>query len=336
MTLVILVASVGVAAVTAYVLLAGADFGGGIWDLAARGPRKEAQRNAIAAAMGPVWEANHVWIIFLIVLLFTAFPVGFGALSTALAMPFTFAMIGIVLRGAAFAFRAHARDAAGAQAAWGRVFGAASVITPFVLGMCVGAVASGRIHVSDGTVTSGFWSPWLGPFPIVCGALALALCAYLAAVYLTMETEGELREDFRRRALGAAVAVAVIATVALPLAHQDAPLVWGNLFWGPATPLIAGAIAISLVSVGAMWQRRFALARITAAVEVAAILWGWTTAQYPYLIVPDVRLAAVAAPDVTLVSFLIATLVGMLLLLPALWLLFAVFKGRNPTVGPEH
>ncbi len=336
MSLVITAGTVGVLAVTAYALLGGADFGGGIWDLAARGPRKEAQRAAIATAMGPVWEANHVWLIFLIVLLFTAFPGGFGALSTALYMPFTFALAGIVLRGAAFAFRAHARDAAGAQARWGRAFGAASVVTPFFLGSAAGAVASGRIRVVDGQVTSGFWRPWLGPFPLVCGALALALCTYLAAVYLTVETTGALRADFRRRALVAGGAVAAIATVALPLARIDAPIVWGELTGGWATPLIGGAIAISLVSLGALLLHRYQLARIAAVAEVALILWGWTTAQYPYLIVPDIRLGSAAAPAATIRAFLISAGVGMVLLLPALALLFAVFKGKNPTVKPDR
>jgi cytochrome d ubiquinol oxidase subunit II len=336
MALVIAVATVGVLAVTAYALLGGADFGGGIWDLAARGPRKEAQRSAIATAMGPVWEANHVWLIFLIVLLFTAFPGGFGALSTALYMPFTFALLGIVLRGAAFAFRAHARDAAGAQARWGRTFGAASVITPFFLGTAVGAVGSGRVAVLDGHVTSGFWRPWLGPFPLACGALALALCAYLAAVYLTVETDGALQEDFRRRALIAGGAVAGIATIALPLARVDAPAVWDGLAGGRATPLIAGAIVISLASLGALLLRRYPLARVTSVAEVALILWGWTTAQYPYLIVPDVRLADAAAPPATLTAFLVSAAAGMALLLPALWLLFAVFKGKNPAVEPDR
>jgi cytochrome bd ubiquinol oxidase subunit II len=336
MSLIIVAASVGVLAVTAYAVLGGADFGGGIWDLAAAGPRKEAQRAAIATAMGPVWEANHVWLIFLIVLLFTAFPGGFGALSTALYMPFTFALVGIVLRGAAFAFRAHARDAAGAQARWGRTFGAASVITPFFLGTAVGAVASGRITVRDGQVTSGFWHPWLGPFPLVCGALALALCSYLAAVYLTVETTGALREDFRRRALAAGGAVAVIGTIALPLARIDAPTVWDELAGGRSTPLILGAIAVSLGSLGALLARRYQLARITSVAEVALILWGWTTAQYPYLIVPDVRLAAAAAPSATLAGFLLSAAVGMVLLLPALWLLFSVFKGKNPAVESGH
>jgi len=335
MTLVIPVAVLGVVAVTAYALLGGADFGGGIWDIAARGPCKEAQRAAIARAIGPVWEANHVWVIFLIVLLFTAFPAGFGILSTALYMPFTFALIGIVLRGAAFAFRAHARDAAGAQAAWGHVFGAASVITPFFLGAAVGAVASGHITVREGVVTSGFWQPWLGPFPLACGALALALCAYLAATYLTVETTGALREDFRRRALVAGGAVATIATIALPLARRDATYLWNEVTGGRATPLVAGAIAVSLLSLGALVTRHFQIARIAAAGEVTLILWGWAAAQYPYLVVPDVPLAGVAASPAMLQAFLIGAAGGMALLVPALWLLFAILKGQNPAVPAE-
>ena len=146
-------------------------------------------------------EANHVWLIFVIVLLFTAFPAAYAILSVALFVPFHLVLGGIVLRGAAFVFRAHGAVAVGAPQAWGSVFGAASAFTPFLLGACLGAISTGRIRLIDGQVATDPFSPWLAPFALACGALALALCAYLAAVYLTLETDGALRMDFQRRAL---------------------------------------------------------------------------------------------------------------------------------------
>jgi cytochrome d ubiquinol oxidase subunit II len=168
-------------------VLGGADFGGGVWDLFAGGPRRDEQREAIAHAMGPVWEANHVWLIFVIVLLFTAFPPAFAALSVGLFGLFHFVLVGVTLRGAAFVFRGPEVGDRGAGH-WGTVFGVASVITPVLLGMAVGAVSAGSLRVQGGQVQIGGATPWLAPISLVIGALALALCAYLAAVYLTVET----------------------------------------------------------------------------------------------------------------------------------------------------
>ncbi|TME20238.1 MAG: cytochrome d ubiquinol oxidase subunit II, partial [Chloroflexi bacterium] len=169
---------------TAYAVLAGADFGGGLWDLLAIGPRAADQRQAIAEAMGPVWEANHVWLIFMIVGLFTAFPSTFGILALALYLPLTIAMTGIVLRGAAFAFRGHAQEAAGPLSPWGAIFGAASSITPFFLGTAAAAVVSGSIKVTGGRLASDFTAGWATPYGGLVGAFAVAICAYLAATYL--------------------------------------------------------------------------------------------------------------------------------------------------------
>src|SRR5215472_9118977 len=169
---------------TVYAVLAGADFGGGVWDALAWGPRARRQRLAIATAMGPVWEANHVWLIFLIVGLFTA-------LAVALYVPFTVAMIGIVLRGAAFAFRAHGREAVGRLEPWGVVFGAASVVTPAFLGAAAAAVASGAIRVAGGQVTSGPFAGWTTALAADLALLSVSICAYLAATYLMVEAQDE-------------------------------------------------------------------------------------------------------------------------------------------------
>src|ERR1700704_5548828 len=212
-------------ALTAYAVLAGADFGGGVWDLFARGPRAHEQRNAVAEAMGPVWEANHVWLIFMITGLFTAFPITFGVLALALYIPFTIALIGIVFRGASFAFRAHGREAVGPLSPWGVVFGVASIVTPFFLGTAVAAVASGSVHAPNGQLASGFLDGWTTPLAIVLGLFALAMCAYLAATYLMVENENRpaLLGDFRRRAIAAALASGVLALLALAVSFLDGP-----------------------------------------------------------------------------------------------------------------
>ncbi len=326
---------VALGTLVAYAVLAGADFGGGVWDLFARGPRARKQRAAIATAMGPVWEANHVWLIFLIVLLFTCFPAAFAALSVAFFAPFHLVLLGVVLRGAAFVFRAHGHAAIGARLSWGHVFGGASVITPFLLGVCLGAVSNGRIRVESGRVAPEAAWAWLDPLALAIGALALALCAYLAAVYLTLETEGELRGDFRRRALGAWLAAGLISIGTLLLTYVEAPRLWTGLTSLRAAPVVAGGILLAPLSALAMWRHRFATARALAVGQVILLVVGWALAQWPYIIYPDVTVIDSAAPAPTL-RFVLWTLVpGMGLLLPSLWLLFVVFKGRNPASAPD-
>ncbi|HEX8539603.1 MAG TPA: cytochrome d ubiquinol oxidase subunit II, partial [Cystobacter sp.] len=208
----LLLGGVLVAALILYALFGGADFGGGVWDLLASGPRQARQRELIARALGPVWEVNHVWLILAVVILFSAFPRAFAALSVALHVPLTLLLLGIIFRGTAFTFRTYDARGDAVQRRWGLVFSMASVLSPALLGMCVGAVVSGDIRVQGLTVVSGFFSAWLSPFALAVGALALCLFAFLAAVYLTAETrEPGLQEDFRKRALGAGVAVFLAA-----------------------------------------------------------------------------------------------------------------------------
>ena len=172
---------------TLYVLLGGADFGGGRVGPTGARASAERERSLISSAIGPVWEANHVWLIFVVTILFAAFPIAFAALSVALYVPFGIAIAGIVMRGAAFAFRTYGEPDTGWQRVWTRVFGIASLVTPFVLGMCAAAIASGRIRISDGIVHADLVGVWTGPLSWVAGFLSLAMCAYLAAVYLTVE-----------------------------------------------------------------------------------------------------------------------------------------------------
>ena len=317
---------------TLYVLLAGADFGGGVWDLFASGVRAQEQRALISAAIGPVWEANHVWLIFVLTGLLSAFPTVFADLSVALYLPFSLALVGIVLRGSAFAFRSHGEPDSPWQRSWTRVFGIASLVTPFVLGAAAGSIASGRIRVVDGEVRAGLLSSWTSPLSLFAGLFALTICAYLAATYLTVEAvergEHELERDFQGRALVAGVLAGVLAAVGLVLVNSEAPVLWdgmresGLLF--AALSAIAGVG--SLISVR---TRRYRLARAGAVTAVASVLFGWGVAQWPYLIVPDVTVTSAAAPDATLRVVVVGFAIGGAVLAPSLFLLFRIFK-REP------
>ena len=316
-------------ALTAYVLLGGADFGGGVWDLFATGERRERQRELVAHAIGPVWEANHVWLILVVVLLFTCFPPVFSRLAIALHIPLTLILLGIVLRGSAFTFRSYGGDDEPVQRRWGRLFASASLITPLLLGVGVGSVAGGRVRPPTGSgFVADYIMPWLSPFTASVGVLTLVLFAFLAAVYLTVEAgEDALREDFRRRALAAGGLAFVVAMTTLALAWREAPLVWAGLVASPrAIPvhLLTGVCAVT--ALWALWRRRYLVARGFAAAQVVLILWGWALAQYPWLLPPDLAIRDAAAPPITL-KLTIGTLgLGALVLFPSLAYLFRVFK----------
>jgi cytochrome d ubiquinol oxidase subunit II len=338
MTLALLCAMLVWFALIAYGVLGGADFGGGIWDLLASGGTANRQREAIANAMGPVWEANNVWLIFVIVGAFTAFPVVFSSLSVALNIPLTLALIGIVLRGSAFVFRAHAAYSVQIQTIWGRVFSAASIITPFLLGMCAAAIADGGIRVHNGTVQGAAWHAYLTPFALFCGAFALSLSACLAATYLAVEAMGaqdqELADIFRWRAILAGGVAAVVGGLTLALASGDAPYLWHGLTHR-ALIFTIGAMLIGLATAFTLLTGRFQAARLLLMGEIGAILVAWAVAQAPYLIVPDVTIANAASPAPTLSAFLITSVLGLLLLVPSLALLFTVFKGSNPAASKQ-
>jgi cytochrome d ubiquinol oxidase subunit II len=326
-----LVAGILWLSLTAYAVLAGADFGGGVWDLFARGQRAAAQRAAVAQAMGPVWEANHVWLIFMIVGLFTAFPVTFGVLSLALYFPLSIALFGIVFRGASFAFRAHGRSVVGPPTPWGVVFGVASVVTPIFLGTAAAAVASGSIRAAHDELSSGFLDGWTSLLAVVIGLFALSMCAYLAATYLMVENEHrpELLGDFRRRAIAAALASGFLALIALPIAAYEGPRLLQSLT-GRGLPLFVLALLNGPLALWAVWRSRPRMARGAVIAQVVLVLWAWAVGQWPYLVPPDLTISATAAPPATLTAFLVVIGIGGLLLLPSLWLLFRVFKASNP------
>ena len=325
---VMLLAAALVISLTFYALLGGADYGGGVWDLLAAGPTTERQRATIARAIGPVWEANHVWLIVAIVILFSGFPRAFAAVSTYLHIPLLIVLVGIVLRGSAFVFRAYGSSGPRQRQLWGRIFGAASTVTPFFLGVIVGAIVEGRLPARpDGAFASIFIIPWLTTFSLAVGLFTLALCAYLAAVYLTLETRDiEERAAFRSRALASGIIVGVLAAGVLVLAGADLRRELVASSW--ALPLHVATGSSAVASLVLLWRGGFRLARLTAATQVSLILWGCALAQYPFAIRPHLTLGAAAAPENVRILVLQILAIGAILLLPCLLYLFRLFGPR--------
>jgi len=312
---------------TAYVLFGGADFGGGVWDLIAGNPaRGRSQRALIEHTIGPVWETNHVWLIFVIVLMWTGIPSVFAAIASTLYIPLTLAALGIIARGAAFAFR-KASTELWQQRLFGATFAFSSVFTPFFLGTVAGAVASGR--VPPGIAEGDLISSWLNPTSLASGTLAVGTAAYLAAVYLTRDAQragdNALTETFRRRALIAGLLVGGLSAAGLLVLRADAPQLFTQLTSGTALPLLALSITAGVASLILLWRRRYLAVRITAALTVTGLLWGWGVGQYPRLL-PGVSLEEAAATDTVLAARLGALAAGALLLLPSLWWLYATFQ----------
>ena len=329
-------------ALIAYAVLGGADFGAGFWDLLYIGNKDVSKRRHefINHALGPVWEANHVWLIFLIVGLFTAFPSVFSTLSIVLFLPFTLALIGIVLRGAAFIFRVYGtRSGKFGAVIWGGVFSFASIITPFFLGASAAAVASGRIRVTSAPVQADMTgSTWLTPFAIVVGLMAVALCAVLSSVYLSVEAkqaqDKELEDMFRQRAIIAGAVTAVLGALGLILSTSEDPLLWQGLL-GHAIPVVIATMIVGLATAAALFTRHYRIARVLVIIETAGLLGSWGISQLPYLIPPDVTVESAANSQSVLEVLLIGTIIGMVLLLPSLYYLFSVFKLPYPAPGKE-
>lgn len=336
------VAGTMVLSLNAYVLLGGADFGGGVWDLLARGKNRDEQRSLIAEAIGPIWEANHVWLILVVVLCFTCFPRVFAHLATELHVPITLMLVGIVLRGSAFTFRTYDSKADAVQRRWGRIFSIASVATPVLLGLCLGAVASGAVPMNAEhrgiDFTTRFIAPWLGsPFGWSVGVLTLLLFAFLAAVYLTVEaTDVALRARFRRDALQAQGALFVAGAATLLFAQRDAPVLYRGLTSGSvatAMHIVTGIAAVSAVA--ALLKGRYRIAQVAAAAQASFIVWGWAWSQFPYMIPPDRTITELAATRVMLTLTLSALAIGTAVLLPSFVYLFWVFK-RGGKAFDEH
>jgi cytochrome d ubiquinol oxidase subunit II len=318
--------------VTFYALLGGADFGAGFWDLFAGGARRGwAQRELIEHSIGPVWEANHVWLIFALVVLWTGFPPVFAAVMSTMIIPLTLAAFGVIMRGSAFAFR-KVVDALWLKRVFGASFAASSVLTPFFLGTVAGGVATGR--VPPGNARGDLITSWLNPTSLLGGTLAVGVCAYLAAVFLVRDAEREghhqLVEQFRARALGTGVALGIIALGGIFVLRADAPRLFQGLT-GRALPLVVASAVFGLVSLGLLLRRRFVAVRITAALAVVAIIWGWAAGQYPYMLEPGLTIEQAAAGRATLTAMLVSLGIGALLLVPSMTWLFVIFqREHNP------
>jgi cytochrome bd ubiquinol oxidase subunit II len=316
---------------TAYVVLGGADFGGGFWDLTAGGAERGAGvRAMVKRGMSPVWEANHVWLIFVLVMLWTAFPEAFGSITSTLAIPLFLAALGIVLRGGAFALKGEAATIAEARAL-GATFALSSVLTPFFLGAAAGAIAAGEVPV--GNAAGDEWGSWTGPLPLLTGVLAVATGAHLAAVFLGADARRAGREElvraFRARALGSGVVAGALALAGLAVVNSDAPDLYDGLVSGAGLVCVLGSAVFGLVTLWLEWRERFELARYTAAAAVAAIVAGWALAQEPYLLPPELTVEEAAASDEALLALVVAATIGMALLVPALvWLFRLALSGK--------
>ncbi|HEX6310594.1 MAG TPA: cytochrome d ubiquinol oxidase subunit II, partial [Acidimicrobiia bacterium] len=327
-------------AVTAYAVFGGADYGAGFWTLvSAPGPRGERPRALIRHAVGPVWEANHVWLIYAIVLLWTAFPRAFESVMSSLFVPLALAVIGIVLRGSAFAFGGVTASPA-ATRAWTWVYGVSSVVVPFLLGAVLGGIASGRVE--PGNATSQALSTWINPTSIVVGLFAVTICAYVAAVFLTTDARHYRDEPlvayFRRRAILAGIAAGVLSVVGIFVLGSDSPYMRSGLLHEGLVPVIASALfgitALSLLRRGTgRWTRALAVG------AVAMVVWAWGLAQYPYAL-PETLTIQDAAGNIHTLSWVLLTFVlATVFVIPALVLLFVLDQrgkleeGMDPSAG---
>ncbi|MDX6610252.1 MAG: cytochrome bd ubiquinol oxidase subunit [Solirubrobacterales bacterium] len=313
---------------TFYALFGGADFGGGFWDLLAGGAeRGERPRALIQHSLTPVWEANHVWLIFILVVLWTAFPPAFSAVMTTLYAPIALAALGIVLRGAGFAFRKSIEGLSGRRAA-GAIFAISSLLTPFFMGTVVGAIAAGNVP-ADGNGDA--FSSWLQPLPLLTGVMFVASGAYLAAVFLigdaSRKGDGEMPRYFARRALAAASAAGVAAAIGLIELHAEARYVFDRLTH-EGLPLVIlsalcglGVLAVLLATARRPNAPSWAL-RPLAAGAVIAVVWGWGVAQFPYLLPTSLKISQSAAPPDTLTTVIVVFIAAAILVLPALALLY--------------
>jgi cytochrome bd ubiquinol oxidase subunit II len=327
------------AGLAAYAVLGGADFGAGLWELAARGPGGAEVREHTHRAMAPVWEANHVWLIFVLVVCWTAYPTAFASIASTLTVPLFIAAIGIILRGASYAFRAG--DPSGREeSALSLMFSLSSVLTPFALGAALGGIASGRVPV--GNAAGDAFSSWINPTSLLVGALAVASAAHMAAVYLAgdaaREGHADLAATFRRRALASGALVGALAISGPLVLHEDARPLYDGLSSGGglAAGFVSGIAGVATLAL--VYRGRFEPARASAAVAVSAIVAGWGLAQEPTFL-PGLTVEEAAADDPVLIAIAVSIGLGLLVLLPSLALLFRlVLTGRfDPSEeGPEE
>jgi cytochrome bd ubiquinol oxidase subunit II len=320
--------------VTFYALFGGADFGGGFWDLIAGDAEKgERPRDLIQRSLTPVWEANHVWLIFVLVILWTAFPPAFSAIFSTLYVPIALAALGIVLRGAGFAFRKQIEGLSGRRA-MGATFALSSVLTPFFMGVAVGAIATGNVP-PDGNGEA--FSSWLEPLPLLTGAMFVATSAYLAAVFLVGDArragEADMERYFVRRALAAAAAAGIAAAAGLFTLDDESRYVFDRLVdQGLPLVILSALCGLGLLAVLLRGGRR--PIRPLAAGAFVAVIWGWGVAQFPYLLPTSLRIDQAAAPDATLTTVFIVFGAAAILVLPSLALLYTL--AQRDLLEGEH
>jgi cytochrome d ubiquinol oxidase subunit II len=316
-----------------YMVLAGADFGAGFWQLIA-GPGRQGEeiREHAHNAMAPVWEANHVWLIFVLTVVWTAYPSAFGSAASTLSIPLFIAGIGIVLRGGAYVLRG-GMSTGREQRIVDTVFSVSSILTPFALGTVIGGIASERVHV--GNPGGGLFSSWLNPTSITVGVLAVASAAYGAAVFLSGDAarlgHASLAERFRVRALAAGILAGAVAVAGLVVLRLDAERVFRRLTGGPGLPALVVSVLAGIATLVLVWRRRYEPARYTAALAVAATIAGWALAQQPVFL-HGLTVRQAAAPHDTLVAVIVAVLAGAVILFPSLALLFRLALGGQ--LGP--
>ncbi len=316
---------------TFYALLGGADFGVGVWHLLARGSSRRDQHRLIGDAIGPIWEVNHVWLILIMTIVFTAFPAAYVQISITLHIPLTLLVIGIVLRGSAYAFRHYDVKDDDIHVRWDQLFAISSVMSPLLLGVIIGTITVGHFPLNAENFVQGYVSPWVQPFSLLMGLFTLTLFAYLAATYLLLETNiRQLQEIFRKRAIMAVLVVALLEEAVLIFGKAEAPHLWGELMnslWGACLQLGVGGVAIA--SVWLLITRRYWWARACAILQVTLTIWAWGLAQFPYLVPPYLTVFNASAPTITLQFITVALFLGAVLLFPSLLYLFHLFKGHS-------
>ena len=319
-----------IAGITIYALLGGADFGAGIWQFVELFRSKENRSDQLLKAIGPVWEANHVWLIFAMMVLFNGFPIAFAALSKALWIPLLLSVWGILFRGASYAFRSYSRGSERELSVWESLFALASSLTPFFLGATAGAIASGNLSIdANGNFNGSYLSDWLSPLSIFTGIFTVSMCAYLSAVYVARETvvqvDKAMMEIWRQRSIGMGIWMGALSLIGVVV------IVWSDTslsanFRYQGWPFVVASAVGGMLSLFFVYEYRFVLAMLCSAIAVSAVIIGWGVAQYPMIVAPNLNAFDVAAPKNVLWLMLYVIALGSIVLLPALLYLFRLFK----------
>lgn len=326
-------------ALTLYAVMGGADFGGGVWEFTTALQATDRERQHIYKAIGPVWEANHVWLIFVAIILMNGFPAAFAALGKALWLPLILVLCGIIFRGSAYIFRSYGRGPRRERAMWEAIFAIASTATPMFLGAAAGSVASGRLAIPvETSPTADFVVGWISPMAVFTGFYAVGMCAYLAAVFLTREAHAiadeQLTQVWRQRALSTGVWMGLLSFGGLVMVAIESPLLTTG-FLTRGWPLVIASLACGIGSLVEVWRLKCTRAAIAAGGAVATVIWGWGVSQYPAIIPPGITAATAKAPDYVLWLMLVVISLGTMFLLPALAYLLVLFKTEEQIEDPQ-